>query len=145
MKTMKDYVRQMAHPEGSMAEGYMVEESVFLSSHYLKRINPNALKSWRIPTLPESKDLVLGSKSTRMQLQPIVYEQAHKYVLHHTREMLIWEGRYGIAKRSRVSEKEKRMEEDPRNDHVPIEYNTLPSFRQWLYSVVQEASKEQNI
>ena len=35
---LKDYVRNKAHPEGSIAEGYIAEESLTFCSMYLKDI-----------------------------------------------------------------------------------------------------------
>ena len=39
MKKMKGFVRQMIKPEGSMAEGYIVYESFYYSSEYIKKID----------------------------------------------------------------------------------------------------------
>ncbi|CAI0464565.1 unnamed protein product, partial [Linum tenue] len=39
LRKLKRYVRNKTHPEGSMAEGYIVEESIIFCSRYLQGIN----------------------------------------------------------------------------------------------------------
>ncbi|MCO5594101.1 hypothetical protein L7F22_048122 [Adiantum nelumboides] len=46
MKTLKGFVRQRARPEGSMAEGWLVQESCVFVSEYLSRSQNNALELW---------------------------------------------------------------------------------------------------
>ena len=41
MKVLKGYVRQKVHPEGSMAEGWLVQESTFYITKFLTQINPS--------------------------------------------------------------------------------------------------------
>ena len=41
MKTLKDFVRQRAQPEGSMAEGWLVQEYFVYISEYLSRVDPS--------------------------------------------------------------------------------------------------------
>jgi hypothetical protein len=37
LKTMKGYVRQRAHPEGSMAQGYIMDEALGFCTEYMQR------------------------------------------------------------------------------------------------------------
>ncbi|MCO5604928.1 hypothetical protein L7F22_059103 [Adiantum nelumboides] len=46
MKTLKGFVRQRARHEGSMAEGWLVQESCVFVSEYLSRSQNNALELW---------------------------------------------------------------------------------------------------
>nr|XP_016455321.1 PREDICTED: uncharacterized protein LOC107779400 [Nicotiana tabacum] len=39
LRTQKSYVRNNAHPEGSIAEGYLAEESLTFCSRYLKNMS----------------------------------------------------------------------------------------------------------
>ena len=39
MKKLKGFVRQMAKPKGSKAEGYIVYELVYYASEYIKQID----------------------------------------------------------------------------------------------------------
>ncbi|MCO5574345.1 hypothetical protein L7F22_028128 [Adiantum nelumboides] len=48
MKTLKGFVRQRARPEGSMAEGWMVQESCVFISEYLTHSQNNIIELWNI-------------------------------------------------------------------------------------------------
>ncbi|MCO5547670.1 hypothetical protein L7F22_001121 [Adiantum nelumboides] len=48
MKTLKGFVRQRARPKGSMAEGWMVQESCVFISEYLTRSQNNIIELWNI-------------------------------------------------------------------------------------------------
>lgn len=39
MRTLKDYVRNKAHPEGSIAEGYLIDECLTFCSRYLHGVD----------------------------------------------------------------------------------------------------------
>ena len=43
LKSLKDFVRQRARPEGSMVEGYMVYESMVYISQYLPKLAVQAM------------------------------------------------------------------------------------------------------
>ena len=61
MKTLKGFVRQRARPEGSMAKGWMVQESCVLISEYLSRSQNNILELWNT----KDDDRVLGDVPQR--------------------------------------------------------------------------------
>ena len=46
MKTLKGFVRQRAQPQGSMAEGWLVEESCVFISKYLSHSQKNVSELW---------------------------------------------------------------------------------------------------
>ncbi|MCO5586268.1 hypothetical protein L7F22_040207 [Adiantum nelumboides] len=48
MKTLKGFVRQRARPKGSMAKGWMVQESCVFISEYLTRSQNNIIELWNI-------------------------------------------------------------------------------------------------
>lgn len=56
MKTLKGFVRQRARPEGSMAEGWLVQESCVFISEYLLRSQNNVSQLWST----KDDDRVLG-------------------------------------------------------------------------------------
>ncbi|GJV56408.1 F-box domain containing protein [Tanacetum coccineum] len=62
MKKLKGYVRNKAKPEGSIAEGYVVEEALTFSSHYFRDVTtkfnrPNHNVDPPPPTLFPNKDM----------------------------------------------------------------------------------------
>ena len=46
MKILKGFVHQKARPKGSMAEGWLVQESCVWISKYLRPIDKNMSKLW---------------------------------------------------------------------------------------------------
>ena len=46
LKTLKGFSRQKACPEGSMAEGWLVQESFVYMSEYLSRVDPSMPCLW---------------------------------------------------------------------------------------------------
>ena len=48
MKTLKDFVRQNARPEGSMSEGWLIQEGLVFISQYLDRVDPELVHSFSI-------------------------------------------------------------------------------------------------
>jgi hypothetical protein len=46
MKTLKDFVHTYARPEGSMAEGYAMEDTLGFCTEYLTRYSPTARRVW---------------------------------------------------------------------------------------------------
>ena len=46
MKTLKGFVRQKARPEGSMAKGWLVQESSIFIIEYLARNDKSIPKLW---------------------------------------------------------------------------------------------------
>ena len=43
MKTLKDYVRTYAHPEGNIAEGYRLEDTLGFCTEYMKQHRANSV------------------------------------------------------------------------------------------------------
>ena len=53
MKTLKEYVRNSARPEGSIAKGYMVKETLTFCSKYLKGVETKFNRPERNSNLTE--------------------------------------------------------------------------------------------
>jgi hypothetical protein len=53
MKTLKSMVRQKKHPEGSMSEGYLAQESLFYFGEMLTRLNPSGRQIWNEDMMPK--------------------------------------------------------------------------------------------
>ena len=46
MRTLKRYVRQKAHPEGCMAEGYVLNEAIFVLCEFLGKYYEDGPRIW---------------------------------------------------------------------------------------------------
>ena len=65
VKSLKDLVRQRAHPEGSMVEGYMVYQCMVYISEYLPKLaeNMNVPRIWHLNSI--NKFVLLGKGTMR--------------------------------------------------------------------------------
>ena len=116
MKKLKDWVRQHARPESSMAEGYITFEAMVMATEYASLLDPTAPPMWRVGETREMAKQVLPRAFVLKKLSEVVYEQAHSFVLknHHTLED--WRQRHAA------------LTEHPGS--------TIESFRHWLRPAV---------
>ena len=92
MKTLKGFVRQKARPEGSMAEGWLVQESCVFISGYLTHKN--------MPHLWSTKDddrvvgeVPQGNGVTKL-FDEAMRTRANNYCMRNSEEMQKWYERY---------------------------------------------------
>jgi hypothetical protein len=68
LKSLKDLVRQRAHPEGSMVEEYMVYESMVYISKYLPKLSTQAMHAmdfiWDVNSIKKIEREQLLEKGT---------------------------------------------------------------------------------
>jgi hypothetical protein len=64
LKSLKDFVRQRACPEGSMVEGYMVYQSLVYISQYLPKLatGMKVPRIWDVNSINRFEGEVLGGK-----------------------------------------------------------------------------------
>ena len=55
MKTLKDFVRQNAKPEGSMSEGWLIQEGLVFISQYLHETDPSLTHMLSLSNLQDVK------------------------------------------------------------------------------------------
>lgn len=83
--TLKNYVRNRRHPEGSIAEGYLAEECLTFCSRYLHDVETKLNRPLRNY---EGKQGGNNSKKGKLfLLDNIAWEQAHRYVLSNSNEV----------------------------------------------------------
>jgi hypothetical protein len=88
MKVLKDYVHSMAQPEGSMAKGYILEETLGFLIEYLHEFEHVTRRVWDVEE-GVSREVLEGAP-TKVVLNPILRDLAHDYVLTHTKVMGPW-------------------------------------------------------
>jgi hypothetical protein len=86
MKVMKEWVRQMARPEGSMALGYTLFEGMHYLMEYTSRLSPTAPQLWKVSNdaRVEATSLPKAHRMRRLDKDPkgrVFLEQAHAFVL----------------------------------------------------------------
>ena len=65
MKTLKDYVRTLAHPEGSIAEGYQNEDALGFCTEYMQEYRGTAQRVWDAEEDPIMNDEVIRCRAPK--------------------------------------------------------------------------------
>jgi hypothetical protein len=87
MKTLKGYVRNMARPEASMAEGYVKEECIGFVTEYLQRFDVVKRRVWDAnEEYGDVEEAVEGAGKPYMMTSAL-RDIAHKYVLRNVAVM----------------------------------------------------------
>ncbi|XP_070047702.1 uncharacterized protein [Nicotiana tomentosiformis] len=85
--TLKNYVRSRSHPEGSITEGYWIEECMTFCSRYLHDVETKLNRPLRNYGLYNEIPNQEGRQSTKIYgftLDDITHAQAHRYVLFNS-------------------------------------------------------------
>ncbi|CAN6692873.1 unnamed protein product [Malus baccata var. baccata] len=97
LQTLKRYVRNKGHPEGSIAEAYLVDECLSFCSMYLRDVesrrtrrgrNEDGIRSGVFGGLSifDSKGCYMGS-GENVELELNVLDQCHRYILNNCDEV----------------------------------------------------------
>jgi len=90
MKTLKGFVKNKAKPKGSMAYGYLKEESIGFLNEYLSKYTPTTKRAWDDNEEPAIYDEILeGGKRDRpmsLHFQKLI----HGFILDSTEHMDIY-------------------------------------------------------
>ena len=88
MKGLKGFVKNKARPEGSMAYGYLREESIGFINEYLSQYTPTTKRAWDDKEEPAMYDEILeGGKKDRVMTTKFV-KLIYGFVLLNTEHML---------------------------------------------------------
>ncbi|XP_019260400.1 PREDICTED: uncharacterized protein LOC109238406 isoform X1 [Nicotiana attenuata] len=85
--TLKNYARSRSHPEGSIAEGYWIEECMTFCSRYLHDVETKLNRPLRNYGLYNEIPNQEGRQSTKIDgftLDDITHAQAHRYILFNS-------------------------------------------------------------
>jgi hypothetical protein len=99
MKDLKGWVRQKARPEGSMAEGYILQEAMTHVTEYTTRLDPKAPQLWQLNEDIEllTTKLPKVHRLRRLDRDPegrIFLQQIHSFVLKNDPALEHWRERY---------------------------------------------------
>ena len=98
MKVLKGFVRQKARPEGSMAEGWLVQESCVWISEYLGRVDTTMPMLWSTKDDERLIDEVRQGKGLRFRLTEERREKIQSYCIANTVQLDKWCDRYVEAR-----------------------------------------------
>ena len=81
--TLKLYIRNRAHPEASIAKGYLMEECMNFCLRYLNEVETKSTRPVRNNDYGNKFGRPLG-KGVKVRLDDVSWVQAHRYVLVNT-------------------------------------------------------------
>jgi hypothetical protein len=67
IKTLKDYIRAYAHPKGSMAEGYFMEDTLGFCKEYLSCFTITHRRMWDVDEEQSMYDEVLEGNGEKIK------------------------------------------------------------------------------
>ena len=90
MKGLKGFVKNKSKPEGSMANGYLREESIGFLNEYLSLYTPTTKRAWDDKEEPAMYDEILeGGKRDRLMTNDF-RRLVHEFVLENTEHMEVY-------------------------------------------------------
>ena len=142
MKTLKGFVRQRARPEGSMAMGWLVQESLVYITEFLSTSDPDMPRLWS----QEEDDRLVGDepqgKGLVRRMDVALREKINKFCILNSHAMEKWIERYTLAKHEREQARLSfRRSRTTRTLPYPPELVLLPDFptNKWLEQTILQA------
>ena len=80
-KTLKGYVRNLVKPEGSIAQGYQVEQALGFIIEYMSQYNITTRRMWDDKEEPTMVDEILEGKGKPRFLSEEMRASVHAFVL----------------------------------------------------------------
>jgi hypothetical protein len=87
MKGLKGFVKNKAKPEGSMANGYLREESIGFLNEYLSEYTPTTKRAWDDKEELAMYDEILEGAKRDRGMTPEFMKLVHEFVLENTEHM----------------------------------------------------------
>lgn len=145
MKTLKGFVRQRARPEGSMAEGWLVQESLVYISEFLGKSDESMPVLWENKEDERMVGEVPQGNGLQRKMDSILEEKINRFCILNHPSMEKWVQAFEAAKANNTFQREqyKRIHQNQANNfQFPPELKELPKFItiSWLFKALQEAS-----
>ena len=91
MKTLKDYVRTYAHPEGSIAEGYQMDDTLGFCTEYMHQYRGTTHRVWDVEEDAIMNDEILRCNSQqKRKMSDEFRDYAHAFVLDNALSLERW-------------------------------------------------------
>ena len=91
MKTLKDYVRTFAHPEGSIAEGYRMDDTLGFCTEYMRQYQGTVHRVWDPQEEAIMTDEILHFNSQcKRKMSDQFREYAHAFILDNAMCLEEW-------------------------------------------------------
>ncbi|MCO5577210.1 hypothetical protein L7F22_031035 [Adiantum nelumboides] len=140
MRVLKGCVRQKARPEGSMVEGWMLEECMYYVCEYLERTNFEAPRIWTNESSSTMSDEVLSGKGVPFRLKIQDNLDISTFIVYNSEcmQQFVDEYKEELANQ-RVSRRKKRRSRRQTNVN---NIEDVPFFMDWLYTRMQRADRD---
>ena len=143
MKTLKGFVRQRARPEGSMAEGWLVQESLVFISEFLSSADPDIPRLWS----PDTNARLLGEEpqgqGVQRRMDVSLREKVMKFCILNSEAMQKWIEKYEEEKQQRLADRTRfRRTRATRNFPYTPNLQKLPEkfpIGRWLDETISTA------
>ncbi|CAL5339612.1 unnamed protein product [Camellia sinensis] len=138
LMTLKSYMRNRSHPEGSIAQGYLVEECMTFCSRYLHDVESKLHRPLRNCDVSDSPEILMGralGKGKGFVLDNTTWVQAHRYMLFNIAAV--------VPYREEHREFIKRSHRRLRDYDVDRRHND--EFPKWFNSHVVELLATENV
>jgi hypothetical protein len=90
MKVFKGYVRNRSRPEASMAEGYILDETIGFVTEYLQDFRHVRHRIWDADEEEGVYGEVVEGAATKLTLDPVTRDVAHQYVITNVACLAPW-------------------------------------------------------
>lgn len=148
MKTLKGFVRQRARPEGSMAMGWLVQESLVHITEFLVTVDPDMPRLWS----QDEDDRMLGEepqgKGKVRTMDVPMHEKVNKFCILNSQAMQKWIAKYDEEKKERDQARQNfRRSRATNRLAYPPELAQLPEFpsSRWLHHAIEQAKQNGEI
>ncbi|XP_028120968.1 uncharacterized protein LOC114318309 [Camellia sinensis] len=138
LMTLKSYMRNRSHPEGSIAQGYLVEECMTFCSRYLHDVESKLHRPLRNCDVSDNPEILMGralGKGKGFVLDNTTWVQAHRYMLFNIAAV--------VPYREEHREFIKRSHRHLRDYDVDRRHND--EFPKWFNSHVAELLATENV
>jgi hypothetical protein len=89
-KGLKGFVRNLARPEGSVTQGYQVEEALGFVTEYMTEYNPTSRRVWDSKEDPSMTDEIVEGKGRPRKLSLELRQWMHDFVLDNAAELEVY-------------------------------------------------------
>lgn len=136
LKTLKGFVRQRACPEGSMAEGWLIQESLVYITKFLTKENFTMPALWTMEDDSRVAGEVLQGNDKEKLMDDAMIDKVNKFCMLQHQSMQKWLSRYERARKVRENDR-RAFRTSNRNRHTryPPGLEELPDSMplEWLH------------
>ena len=89
-KGLKGFVQNLAKPEGSIAQGYQMEEALGFVTEYMSEYSPTSRRVWDSAEDPTMTDEIVEGKGWPRKLTEQLKKWIHSFVLENAEQLAIY-------------------------------------------------------